>query len=179
MQLNQLRDRPGATQARTRVGRGSGSGKGTTAGRGNKGQKSRSGVSIKGFEGGQMPLYRRLPKRGFNPLNPKKIAVVNVGRLQKAIDSGRLDTGKTVDGPALEAAGLVRSNRDGIRLLGSGELSAKLDVAVDYATKSALAAVEKAGGSVTVSAPAAKDTLKNKKKTKADDEPSKDKKASK
>ena len=151
MQLNQLRDRPGAAKARTRVGRGTGSGKGTTAGRGNKGQKSRSGVSIKGFEGGQMPLYRRLPKRGFNPLNPKKYAEVNIGTLQRAVDSGRLDAGKPVNGQALEAAGLVRSSRDGIRLLAKGDLSAKLTITVDHASKAAAAAVEKAGGTVTVS----------------------------
>ncbi len=149
MQLNQLRDKPGAAKARTRVGRGTGSGKGTTAGRGNKGQNSRSGVSIKGFEGGQMPLYRRLPKRGFNPLVRKKVAVVNIGTLQKAIDAGRLDAKKPVDGAALEEAGLVRKSRDGIRLLGKGEISAKVSIAVDYATKSAIEAVEKAGGSVT------------------------------
>jgi len=152
MQLNQLRNKSGATKNRTRVGRGAGSGKGRTAGRGMKGQKSRSGVSIKGFEGGQMPLYRRLPKRGFNVLNPKHFAVVNVGRLQRAIDDGRLDAKKSVDGEALEAAGLVRSRRDGIRLLGSGELSSGLDITVDYSTATATAAVKKAGGSVTVRA---------------------------
>ena len=151
MQLNQLRDKPGASKARTRVGRGSGSGKGTTAGRGNKGQKSRSGVSIKGFEGGQMPLYRRLPKRGFNPRNPKKFAVVNVGDVQRAIDAGRLDAAKPIDGSVLEASGMVRASRDGIRLLAKGELSAKVTIAVDYASPSAVSAVEKAGGSVTVS----------------------------
>lgn len=167
MQLNQLRDKPGATKNRTRIGRGAGSGKGKTGGRGMKGQKSRTGVSIKGFEGGQMPIYRRLPKRGFNVLNPKNFAVVNVGRLQQAVDDGRLDGKKPVDGAALEAAGLVRASRDGIRLLGSGDLSTKLDITVDYATKTALAAVEKAGGSVTAAAPKAEKAPKAKKEAKA------------
>jgi large subunit ribosomal protein L15 len=153
MQLNQLRDKPGATKERTRVGRGPGSGKGKTAGRGHKGQKSRTGVSIRGFEGGQMPIYRRLPKRGFNVLNPKELAVVNIGRLQKLIDSGRLDASKPVDGAALEAAGMVRQRRDGIRLLASGELKAKLAITVDHASASAISAVEKAGGTVTIVAP--------------------------
>lgn len=150
MQLNQLRDKPGATKERTRVGRGPGSGKGKTAGRGHKGQKSRTGVSIRGFEGGQMPIYRRLPKRGFNVLNPKELAVVNIGRLQKLIDAGRLDASKPVDGAALEAAGMVRQRRDGIRLLASGELKAKLAITVDHASASAISAVEKAGGTVTI-----------------------------
>ncbi len=152
MQLNQLRDKPGATKKRTRVGRGAGSGKGKTAGRGYKGQKSRSGVSITGFEGGQMPIYRRLPKRGFNAMNRAEYAVVNIGRIQKAIDDGRLDGGKPVDGAALEAAGLVRTRRDGVRLLATGELKAKVSITVDYASEAAKAAVEKAGGSVTVTA---------------------------
>ena len=150
MQLNQLRDKPGATKERTRVGRGAGSGKGKTAGRGNKGQKSRTGVAIKGFEGGQMPIYRRLPKRGFNSLNTKEFAVVNLGRIQKAIDSGSLDGSKNVDANALEAAGLIRKRRDGIRLLASGEIKAKIDITVDHASAAAVSAVEKAGGSVTV-----------------------------
>lgn len=155
MQLNQLRDKPGATKERTRVGRGPGSGKGKTAGRGHKGQKSRNGVSISGFEGGQMPIYRRLPKRGFNVLNPKEYAVINLGRLQKLIDAGRLDAGKPVDGAALEVAGIVRRRRDGIRLLATGDLTSKISITVDHASKAAIAAVEKAGGSVTVAAPAA------------------------
>lgn len=153
MQLNQLRDKPGATGKRTRIGRGAGSGKGKTGGRGYKGQKSRSGVAIKGFEGGQMPIYRRLPKRGFNALNPKEFAVINIGRLQKAVDAGRLDAKGTIDGAILEAAGLIRTRRDGIRLLASGEVTAKLTLTVDYATPAAVAAIEKAGGSVTLSAP--------------------------
>ncbi|NKB45370.1 MAG: 50S ribosomal protein L15 [Alphaproteobacteria bacterium] len=164
MQLNQLRDKPGATEKRTRVGRGPGSGKGKTAGRGHKGQKSRTGVSIRGFEGGQMPIYRRLPKRGFNIVNPKEFAVINVGRLQKVIDEGRLDAGKPVDGAALEAAGMVRQRRDGVRLLASGELKAKLAITVDHASAAAIAAVEKVGGSVTVIAKAsAADEAKPKK----------------
>ncbi len=150
MQLNQLRDKPGATKERMRVGRGAGSGKGKTAGRGYKGQTSRSGVAIKGFEGGQMPIYRRLPKRGFNALNPKEFAIVNIGRLQKAIDAGSLDGSKAIDGSVLEAAGLIRQRRDGIRLLASGEIKAKINITVDHASAAAVAAVEKAGGSVTV-----------------------------
>lgn len=153
MQLNQLRDKPGATGKRTRIGRGAGSGKGKTGGRGYKGQKSRSGVSIKGFEGGQMPIYRRLPKRGFNALNPKEYSVINVGRVQKAVDAGRLDSKGSIDGAVLEAAGLVRARRDGIRLLAAGEVTSKLTLTVDYATPAAVAAIEKAGGSVTISAP--------------------------
>lgn len=150
MQLNQLRDKPGATGKRTRIGRGPGSGKGKTGGRGYKGQKSRSGVAVKGFEGGQMPIYRRLPKRGFNARNTKEFAVINVGRLQKAVDAGRLDAKGAIDGAALEAAGLVRARRDGIRLLATGEVNAKLNLTVDYASAAAIAAVEKAGGSVTI-----------------------------
>lgn len=172
MQLNQLRDKPGATKERTRVGRGPGSGKGKTAGRGHKGQKSRNGVAIAGFEGGQMPIYRRLPKRGFNALNPKELAVVNIGRLQKLIDAGRLDASKPVDGAALEVAGMIRRRRDGIRLLASGELKAKLAITVDHASAAAVAAVEKAGGTVTIVAPKAvaegAGAKKDKKKTAKD-----------
>lgn len=165
MQLNQLRDKPGATGKRTRVGRGAGSGKGKTGGRGYKGQKSRSGVAIKGFEGGQMPIYRRLPKRGFNVRNPKDFAVINIGRLQKAVDAGRLDAKGTIDGAALEAAGLVRAKRDGIRLLASGDVSTKLTLTVDYASPAAVAAIEKAGGSVSVASPANSDAKAEKNKT--------------
>ncbi len=159
------------------MGRGTGSGKGTTAGRGMNGQKSRSGVSIKGFEGGQMPLYRRLAKRGFNPLVRKSNAVINVGGLQKAIDGGRLDAGKPVDGPTLEAAGLIRGKRDGIRLLGKGEISTKIEITVDYASKTAAAAVEKAGGSVTITAARSKADSKSEKKDKGKDKPAKSEKA--
>jgi len=169
MQLNQLKDKPGATKKRMRVGRGAGSGKGKTAGRGYKGQKSRTGVSITGFEGGQMPIYRRLPKRGFNALNPSEFAVVNIGRIQQAVDAGRLDASKPVDGAALETAGLVRTRRDGVRLLASGELKAKIEITVDHASAGAQAAVEKAGGSVTISAPSAGEVAKEgqREKTKA------------
>ena len=154
MKLNQIADNQGATRPRKRIGRGIASGKGKTAGAGMKGQKSRSGVSIKGFEGGQMPLYRRLPKRGFNNIFANSFKVVNLGRLQKAIDAGRLDAGKPVDTAAVVAAGLVKNPRDGIRLLANGELKAKLNITVAGASKSAIAAVEKAGGSVTIAAPA-------------------------
>lgn len=148
MRLNQIADNPGARKGRMRVGRGIGSGKGKTAGRGVKGQKSRTGVAIKGFEGGQMPLYRRIPKRGFTPPNAKRWQVVNLGTLQKAIDAGRLDAGKPIDAAALVAAGLFKNTWDGVRLLGSGELKTKIDIKVAGASASAIAAVEKAGGKV-------------------------------
>jgi large subunit ribosomal protein L15 len=153
MKLNQLSDNDGARKDRMRVGRGAGSGKGKTAGRGVKGQKSRTGVSIAGFEGGQMPLYRRLPKRGFNNPLRKEYVEVNLGRVQKAIDAGKLETGKPVDAAALVASGLIRRERDGVRLLAKGELSAKVDFAVAGASQAAVAAVEKAGGSVTLPEP--------------------------
>jgi large subunit ribosomal protein L15 len=154
MRLNELRDNPGATKLRTRVGRGIGSGKGKTGGRGVKGQKSRSGVAIKGFEGGQMPLHMRLPKRGFNKPNRKAWAEVNLGRLQKAIDAGKIDAKKPIDTAVLIAAGLVRRELDGIRLLAKGELTSKVEISVAGASKSAIEAVEKAGGKVNL--PAAK-----------------------
>lgn len=150
MRLNELRDNPGATHARKRVGRGIGSGKGKTGGRGVKGQKSRSGVSINGYEGGQMPLHMRLPKRGFNKPFRKRWAEVNVGVLQAAIDANKLDASAKIDGPALVAAGVVRRVLDGIRLLGNGELTAKVDIEVAGATAGARSAVEKAGGTLTV-----------------------------
>lgn len=153
MKLNQLSDNRGARKARTRVGRGPASGTGKTGGRGVKGQKSRSGVSIKGFEGGQMPLYRRLPKRGFKNVFRKKYVEVNIGRLQQAIDDKRLDAKKPVDADALIEAGLIRRVRDGVRLLAKGELKAKIEISVAGASKAAVEAVEKAGGSVTVLAP--------------------------
>ncbi len=153
MNLNELSDIPGARKARRRVGRGIGSGKGKTAGRGHKGQKSRSGVAIKGFEGGQMPLYRRLPKRGFHNRFAKSFAVVNVGRLQTAIDAGKVDAGATITAEVLRAAGVVRRVRDGVRLLGQGVLKAKVSIAVAGASKSAVAAVEKAGGKIEILAP--------------------------
>ena len=150
MKLNEIRDNPGARTPRTRVGRGMGSGKGKTAGRGVKGQKSRSGVSIKGFEGGQMPLHRRLPKRGFKNIFGKRYNAVNVGRVQQAIDAGKLDAGQTITAEVLKVAGVVTHLRDGVRLLGKGDLSAKVSIEVGGASKGAIAAVEKAGGSVTV-----------------------------
>lgn len=148
MKLNELADNPGAKRARTRRGRGIGSGKGGTAGRGDKGQKSRSGTSLGGFEGGQMPLYRRLPKHGFRNIFRKRMVAVNVGRLQQAVDAGKLDPQKPVTAAALTEAGVVRRPRDGIRLLGRGELAAALTVEASGASKSAVAAVEKAGGRV-------------------------------
>jgi len=150
MKLNEIRDNPGARKPRTRVGRGIGSGKGKTAGRGVKGQKSRSGVAIKGFEGGQMPLHRRLPKRGFKNIFAKRYNAVNVGRVQQAIDAGKLDAGQTITAEVLKVAGVVTQLRDGVRLLGKGDLSAKLSIEVAGASKGAIAAVEKVGGSVTV-----------------------------
>jgi len=153
MKLNDLRDNQGARKERTRVGRGIGSGKGKTGGRGVKGQKSRSGVAIKGFEGGQMPLHMRLPKRGFNNPFGKDYAIVNVGAVQKAIDEKKLDAKKIVDQAALKAVGLVRGGKDGVRLLGKGEISAKVKFSVAGASKSAVEAVEKAGGEVEVTAP--------------------------
>ncbi|RBI84378.1 50S ribosomal protein L15 [Rhodosalinus halophilus] len=155
MKLNELRDAPGATKKAKRVGRGPGSGKGKTAGRGIKGQKSRSGVAIKGFEGGQMPIYQRLPKRGFNKPHRKRYAVVNLGAIQKFVDAGKLDAGQPVTEEALVASGLVRRKLDGVRVLAKGELTAKVDLRVTGASQSAVSAVEGAGGSVTLAAPAA------------------------
>ncbi|TWG98436.1 LSU ribosomal protein L15P [Mesorhizobium sp. J18] len=148
MKLNELRDKEGATKARKRVGRGIGSGSGKTGGRGVKGQKSRSGVSINGFEGGQMPLYRRLPKRGFKNIFGKDFNEVSVGRIQAAVDAKKLDEKATVDTAALVKAGVIRRARDGVRLLGNGELKAKLTFDIAGASKSAIEKVEKAGGSV-------------------------------
>lgn len=152
MKLNDIRDNAGARKGRMRVGRGIGSGKGKTSARGQKGQKARSGVAIKGFEGGQMPLHMRLPKRGFNNPFAKDYAEVNVGMIQKFIDAGKLDTSATITEEALRNAGLVRGGKDGVRLLGKGEIAAKATFAVTGATKGAIAAVEKAGGSVEVAA---------------------------
>ncbi|MFZ5779387.1 MAG: 50S ribosomal protein L15 [Pseudomonadota bacterium] len=148
MKLNEISDNPGARKARLRVGRGIGSGKGKTSGRGVKGQKSRTGVAIKGFEGGQMPLYRRMPKRGFLPPHQKAWQVVNLGALQKAIDENRLDAGKPIDAAAMQAAGLFKKALDGVRLLGKGEIKTRIEVKVAGASASAVAAVEKAGGKV-------------------------------
>jgi large subunit ribosomal protein L15 len=150
--LNEIADNPGSAKKLMRVGRGVGSGKGKTGGRGVKGQKSRRGVSINGFEGGQMPVHMRAPKRGFNKLNRARYAEVNLGRLQKAIDAGKLDAG-AVDEAALVAAGLVRRVRDGVRLLAQGAITSKVKVTVTGASAAAVEAVEKAGGSVTLTRP--------------------------
>ena len=155
MKLHELRDNDGASTKRLRVGRGPGSGKGKTGGRGLKGQKSRSGVAVKGYEGGQMPLYQRLPKRGFNKPNRKSFAVVNLGTVQKFIDAGKLDPGAEVTEDTLLQAGVIRRKRDGVRLLGKGEITAKVTLQVTGASKGAVEAVEKAGGKVTVAAAAA------------------------
>ncbi|WP_366657308.1 50S ribosomal protein L15 [Fodinicurvata sp. EGI_FJ10296] len=153
VKLNELRDNPGATRDRIRVGRGIGSGKGKTGGRGVKGQKSRSGVAMSGFEGGQMPIYRRLPKRGFNNANfSRRYPIVNLGSIQKALDAGRLDASKTVDVEALQAAGLLRPKEVAFRLLAKGEVTSKITISADGASKGAIEAVEKAGGAVTVTA---------------------------
>jgi len=155
MKLNDLRDNQGARKGRMRVGRGIGSGKGKTAGRGQKGAKARSGVSIAGFEGGQMPLHMRIPKRGFNNIFAKDYAEVNLGLVQKAIDAGKLDVKKPIDHAALKAAGLARGGKDGVRLLGKGEFKAKASFVVAGVSAGARAAVEKAGGSVELPAPKA------------------------
>jgi large subunit ribosomal protein L15 len=155
MKLSDIADNAGSRKKRMRVGRGIGSGKGKTSGRGGKGQTARSGVRIKGFEGGQMPLHRRLPKRGFrNTPFAKKLNEINLGRIQEAVDAGKLEAGATVDAAALVKAGVLRRAKDGVRLLGMGEIKAKLAFSVWGASKSAVAAVEKAGGSVTILAPA-------------------------
>ncbi len=155
MKLNELRDNPGATKPRKRVGRGVGSGTGKTAGRGIKGQKSRSGVAIAGYEGGQMPLYQRLPKRGFNSRNRKSFAVVNLGLLQKFIDAKKLDAKKEITEDTLLEAGVIRRKLDGVRILAKGDITAKVKLSVTGASKSAIAAVEKAGGTLSVTTAAA------------------------
>ncbi|API61242.1 50S ribosomal protein L15 [Tardibacter chloracetimidivorans] len=148
MKLNEIRDNPGARKGRVRVGRGIGSGLGKTGGRGQKGQKSRSGVSVNGFEGGQMPLHMRIPKRGFNNIFAKDYAEVNLGAIQKVLDAGKLDAKAVVDHAALKAAGLARGGKDGVRLLAKGELKTKLSFKVAGASKAAREAVEKLGGAV-------------------------------
>ena len=153
MRLNEIRDNDGAHRPAKRVGRGIGSGTGKTSGKGQKGQKSRSGVSLLGFEGGQMPLYRRLPKRGFNNPFSKNFAELTTGKLQKAIDAGKLDVKKAIDTDVLLATGIIRRAKDGVKLLGKGEIKSALNLTVYAATPSAIAAVEKAGGSVTVTRP--------------------------
>jgi large subunit ribosomal protein L15 len=148
MRLNEIKDNEGSKKTRVRIGRGIGSGVGKTGGRGGKGQTARSGVRIGGFEGGQMPLHRRLPKRGFNKWRPKDYNEINIGALQKAIDEKRLDGSRAITVASLVEAGVLRRAKDGLRLLGSGELKAKLALTVDHASASAVAAVEKAGGSI-------------------------------
>ena len=150
MKLNEIRDNEGARKGRMRVGRGIGSGKGKTSGRGQKGQKSREGVSIKGFEGGQMPLHMRLPKRGFNNIFAKDYAEVNLGAIQKLVDAGKIDGKGTLDHAALKVAGVARGGKDGVRILGKGALSAKLSFKVAGVSAGAREAIEKAGGSVEV-----------------------------
>jgi large subunit ribosomal protein L15 len=153
MKLNEIRDNPGARRSKLRICRGIGSGKGKTGGRGGKGQTARTGVAVNGFEGGQMPLFRRLPKRGFTNIFAKRFAEINVGSLQKAIENGKLDGKKLIDSKALVEAGLVRRAWDGIRLLGKGELKSKVSLEVTGASKAAIAVIEKAGGTVTILAP--------------------------
>ncbi len=150
MKLHELRDNPGAVHPKKRKARGPGSGKGKTAGRGIKGQKSRSGVTIGGFEGGQMPLYQRLPKRGFNNPNRKRYAVVNLGILDKWIEAGKIDASQPITEEVLVASGLVRRLRDGVRVLAKGDISRKVELVVTGASRPAVAAVEKAGGKVTI-----------------------------
>ena len=157
MRLNEIRDKPGATHAKKRLGRGIGSGLGKTSGKGVKGQKARSGVAIKGFEGGQMPLHRRLPKRGFNNIFRLDFAEINLDRLQQAIDAKLVDAKETVTVESLVKAGVIRRAKDGLRLLGRGELTAKIAIEAHGASKSAVAAVEKAGGTVKILAPAKKE----------------------
>ncbi|WCK64295.1 50S ribosomal protein L15 [Agrobacterium tumefaciens] len=155
MKLNEIRDNEGSTKDRIRVGRGIGSGKGKTGGRGVKGQKARSGVAINGFEGGQMPIYRRLPKRGFNNIFASEFAVVSLGRIQTAIDAKKLDASATIDAAALKAAGVIRRTKDGVRILADGELTSKVTFEVAGASKPALEKIEKAGSSIKLLAVAA------------------------
>lgn len=173
MKLNEIRDNPGARRSKMRICRGIGSGKGKTGGRGGKGQTARTGVAINGFEGGQMPIYRRLPKRGFTNIFALKFVEVNLGRLQAAIEAGKIDSKKLINGEALVSAGLIRRIHDGVRLLGKGELKTKVSIEVAGATKSALAAIEKAGGTVTILAkkapPEEKKTTEKKTKEKKKD----------
>jgi large subunit ribosomal protein L15 len=168
MKLNEIRDNDGAHKRRMRIGRGAGSGKGKTAGKGHKGQKARSGISLAGFEGGQMPLHRRLPKRGFNNIFRKDFAPVNIGRLQQAIDNGKIDASVPVTEAVLRAGGLVGRTRDGVRLLAKGELTAKITIEVAGASKAAVEAVEKVGGKVVLPpAPEPVDNPKKRAKSKA------------
>ena len=165
MRLNEIRDNHGSRKPRTRVGRGEGSGKGKTAGRGVKGQKSRSGVSVLGFEGGQMPIYRRTPKRGFNNIFAKKFEIVNLGRLQKAIDNKKFDAKSVVSVETLSAAGLIRGNKNGVRILAKGDIKESLVFEVAGVTRAALAAIEKVGGKILLPSPTKAEKLS---KTKAE-----------
>lgn len=167
MRLNELSDNPGAGKKRKRVGRGAASGKGKTAGRGVKGQKSRSGVSIKGFEGGQMPIHRRLPKRGFNNIFRKHFNEVNISRIQQAIDAGRLDMNSLIDVDTLKAAGILRRSLDGVRILGNGELKAKISLKVNGISGGARKAVEELGGTIEL---IALKSEKHKKNSESDDQ---------
>ena len=153
MKLNEIRENVGATRNRKRVGRGIGSGRGKTSGAGHKGQKARSGVAIKGFEGGQMPIHRRLPKRGFTNIFRKNYVEVNLGRIQSAVDAGKLDSKKPLDAAMLVEAGVISKARDGVRILGKGDLKAKVEIHAAGASKSAIEAVEKAGGKIVLPAP--------------------------
>ncbi|HWT30711.1 MAG TPA: 50S ribosomal protein L15 [Propylenella sp.] len=155
MKLNELSDNPGAMKTRKRVGRGIGSGKGKTAGRGVKGQKARAGVAIKGFEGGQMPLHRRLPKRGFTNIFRKDYVEVSIAKILEAIEAGRLDAAQTIDADALKAAGVIRRAKAGVRVLGGAEVTTALTLDVAGASRPAIAAIEQAGGKITVATPAA------------------------
>ena len=168
MRLNEIKDKAGSRKTRVRIGRGIGSGVGKTGGRGVKGQTSRTGVAINGFEGGQMPLHRRLPKRGFNKWRRKDFNEINLGALQSAVDAKRLDASKPVDVETLVAAGVLRRAKDGVRVLGGGEIKAKLKLTVNHATASAKAAIEKAGGSVTVIEPKVLEADEAKRKKSAD-----------
>ena len=165
MRLNEIRDNHGSRKPRTRVGRGEGSGKGKTAGRGVKGQKSRSGVSVLGFEGGQMPIYRRTPKRGFNNIFAKKFEIVNLGRLQKAIDNKKFDAKSVVSVETLSAAGLIRGNKNGVRILAKGDIKESLVFEVAGVTRAAMAAIEKVGGKILLPSPTKAEKLS---KTKAE-----------
>jgi large subunit ribosomal protein L15 len=156
MKLNEIRENDGATRNRKRVGRGIGSGRGKTSGAGHKGQKARSGVAIKGFEGGQMPIHRRLPKRGFTNIFRKNYVEVNLGRIQSAVDAGKLESKKPVDAAMLVEAGVISKARDGVRILGKGNLKAKVEIHAAGASKSAIEAVEKAGGKIVLPAPVSK-----------------------
>jgi large subunit ribosomal protein L15 len=181
MRLNEIKDKVGARKERVRIGRGIGSGVGKTGGRGGKGQTARTGVAIGGFEGGQMPLHRRLPKRGFNKWRRKDFNVINVGALQQAVDDKRIDAAKPVDVAALVTAGILRRPKDGVRLLGNGEIKAKIALTVDHVSESAKAAIEKAGGSITLiekkvlPADEAKRKKTAAKKSKADKKPTENK----